>query len=401
MLDIKSDEDCSGTPVGFTADGTQQPDSILWDFGDGNTASGIAVTHTYASGGTYNVKIKSKRGPYTRYYSKQVIIQDSPIAVKPQDMASCGNDGRAVFNLRSQAPAILGPTQTVDFIVSFYASEADAHANINSLPDDYANISNPQTIYARVSPDAGDCHAVTSFEIRVIENPEINMPDTFYFCEGGEVILAAPDGFDEYIWEKGQERVHAQRIGTSIPGVYKLTVIKKHGNILCAAEKLITVALSPKPEIVKVHISDWSDSNNSITVQTNTQGDFEYSLNGSVWQDSPVFNGLVPGIYTVYARDKHGCGSDSEAVALLMYPRFFTPNGDGENETWHIKFAFWEPGMVVNVFDRYGKLLHSSYGSSSGWDGTFNGASLPSTDYWFVVERQDGRQHKGHFSMLR
>jgi gliding motility-associated-like protein len=88
-------------------------------------------------------------------------------------------------------------------------------------------------------------------------------------------------------------------------------------------------------------------------------------------------------------------------VVLLSYPKFFTPNGDGVNETWRIKYAVKEPGMKVVIFDRYGKIITSFGANSEGWDGTYNGTRLPATDYWFVVTRQDGREFKGHFSMLR
>ena len=36
-----------------------------------------------------------------------------------------------------------------------------------------------------------------------------------------------------------------------------------------------------------------------------------------------------------------------------------------------------------------------------GWDGTFNGEQLFSSDYWFTVELGNGRNFKGHFSLKR
>ncbi|HYD92771.1 MAG TPA: T9SS type B sorting domain-containing protein [Flavobacterium sp.] len=53
------------------------------------------------------------------------------------------------------------------------------------------------------------------------------------------------------------------------------------------------------------------------------------------------------------------------------------------------------------MFDRYGKLITGFGPNSPGWDGTLNGKKLPSTDYWFVVKRQNGKEYKGHFSMIR
>lgn len=57
--------------------------------------------------------------------------------------------------------------------------------------------------------------------------------------------------------------------------------------------------------------------------------------------------------------------------------------------------------MNVDIFDRYGKHITSFGPTSNGWDGKLNGADLPSTDYWFVVTREDGKIFRGHFSMLR
>jgi gliding motility-associated-like protein len=56
------------------------------------------------------------------------------------------------------------------------------------------------------------------------------------------------------------------------------------------------------------------------------------------------------------------------------------------------------------IFDRHGKLLKQLSTSGDGWDGTYNGHELPSTDYWFKVEYTSGSQwkeFKAHFSLKR
>jgi gliding motility-associated-like protein len=132
-----------------------------------------------------------------------------------------------------------------------------------------------------------------------------------------------------------------------------------------------------------------------------SNGNFEYSIDGSSYQSSNSFTNLEAGLYTVYVHDPNGCGTATGKVLLLMYPNFFTPNNDGFHDTWRIEYGFLEPNLQVYIYDRYGKLLTAFNGKSKGWDGRYNGEALPSTDYWFVVQRQDGREYKGHFSMLR
>ncbi|MFA5556434.1 MAG: T9SS type B sorting domain-containing protein, partial [Flavobacteriaceae bacterium] len=58
----------------------------------------------------------------------------------------------------------------------------------------------------------------------------------------------------------------------------------------------------------------------------------------------------------------------------------------------------------IYIFDRYGKLLKQLNPLGAGWDGTFNGQPLPSTDYWFKVmytENKTRKEFKAHFSLKR
>jgi gliding motility-associated-like protein len=162
-----------------------------------------------------------------------------------------------------------------------------------------------------------------------------------------------------------------------------------------------TVKSSSKPEITKIEIEDWTDENNSITIFTYGQGNYEYSINGVDYQDSNIFRNLESGQYQIYLKDKNGCGIATANVFILNYPKFFTPNGDGYNEYWNIKFSILEPKLKVYIYDKYGKFIFQFNSKSNGWDGNYNGLPLPATDYWFEVHRENGKIHKGHFSLKR
>jgi gliding motility-associated-like protein len=60
----------------------------------------------------------------------------------------------------------------------------------------------------------------------------------------------------------------------------------------------------------------------------------------------------------------------------------------------------WENGFIP-IFDRYGKLIYQINPQNQVWDGTFNGSPLPSSDYWFQFQLDDGKIIKGHFSLKR
>jgi len=325
-----------------------------------------------------------------------------PIAVQPKPMFGCddqSNDGFETFDLSDQDPAILGTQASADFNISYYTSQQDADAGLQPLPHNYPNTSNPQTIYARLSNALNPlCYDTVSFELSVKDKPLLEMEENYSICEGKSILLTAPSGFSSYEWSNGDKTL-STRITEA--GNYSLTVTRDYTDIICSTTKNIIVANSNMATITKIETGDWTDSQNMIRVNVSGDGDYEYSLDDIVYQDSPEFYGLNNGEYLIYVRDKKGCGTVSEEVFLLMYPKFFTPNGDSFNDFWKIKFSGLESGMDIQIFDRYGKLITEYNGKNEGWDGTLNGNPLPSTDYWFVVKRENGKEYRGHFSLKR
>jgi gliding motility-associated-like protein len=87
-------------------------------------------------------------------------------------------------------------------------------------------------------------------------------------------------------------------------------------------------------------------------------------------------------------------------VEELPFPKFFTPNNDGHNDTWTIDFAYLAPNSSIRIFDRYGKFIKELV-KNTDWDGTYIGHDEPASDYWFVVTRLNGAQFRGHFSLKR
>ncbi|MNK76176.1 PKD domain protein [compost metagenome] len=399
VLGIKTNSDCADSVISFSAIVTKDTESVLWDFGDGNMSTDLNAMHTYATSGTYTVKAKAKRGTFIRYYSKVITVYKAPVAITPPNLITCGTEeGEGVFNLHDQDAVIRADQDASAFTVSYYTTLEDAEAGTNPVPYTYTSTVSPQLIYARLSRNTGICYDITSFMLTVAPKPILDMQDSYSFCKESSITISAPKGLDSYLWSTGEK---TSSIHISKAGIYTLTVTKATGNTVCETTKTITVQEALQPVIKEIEVKDWTSNNNSITVITESVGDYEYSVNGMDFQESPVFNDLAPGQYTVLVRDKNGCGFAEGKVALLMYPNFFTPNGDNIHDTWRIEYAYFDPGMIVHIYDRYGKHLTSIKGNTSGWDGTFNGNALPSDDYWFVAQLGNGTEHKGHFSMLR
>jgi len=323
-------------------------------------------------------------------------------AQKPTDLIQCAEPGEVstvVFHLTDKDVEILGPLYSSMYGITYYASEIEAEAGENPLPEYYTNLFNGQEIFARLeNVFVPACHALTSFKLVVgeIQEPVIRTFGTI--CNQGKLSLTAAPGYDDYIWSTGET---TRTIYVTEPGNYKVEVRKNYGNVYCPGFAEVDVKQSFTPQITKIVTEDWTLDENMITVLTDDESGYEYSIDGINYQEDKVFTGMKPGVYTVHVKDIDGCGEITQEVVLLNYPNYFTPNGDGEHDRWHIKHSFKEPNFTVAIFDRYGKLLTTLQSNSEGWDGTLNGIQLPSTDYWFVVNRQDGRELRGHFAMMR
>jgi gliding motility-associated-like protein len=149
------------------------------------------------------------------------------------------------------------------------------------------------------------------------------------------------------------------------------------------------------------------DQNATITVTAlNPNPNYQYALDYGALQFSNVFSNVNPGSHIVTVTDTNGCTNLSTNVFIIGYPTYFTPNNDGFNDYWNVIGLENQPTATIFIYDRYGKLLKQISSKSLGWDGTYLGALLPTSDYWFTVEyieplTTDLKVFKSHFSLKR
>ncbi len=328
---------------------------------------------------------------------------------QPTDIVECQSiiTGNETFDITSVSATILGSQLPTDYTLTYYTSLINAQNGTNPIGNltTFNPVNNPQTIYARlIFNQLPTCYETTSFQLFVGQIPRLNLDPNYLNCSTAPVIVDASGGnppTTTYVWSNGTT---GPVVSVSDLGVTNLTVTATNSygtGQSCTNSQNITVTISKLPEVDHIETIDWTDTDNTITVITTNNSAFEYSLDGMFFQDDNIFTNLTAGVYTVTVRDKLGCGIITKEVWLLNYPKYFTPNGDGINETWYIKNQQLEPDFTVYIYDRYGKLIDNFKSNTVGWDGNYNGSQNVATDYWFVVYRQDGRVHKGHFTLKR
>ncbi len=312
------------------------------------------------------------------------------------------NDGIESFDL-TQRDSQIAQGIVIPYNITYHESLDDAIINSNKIIDNYDNTLNPQEIFYRLeNAENTSCYITGSFFIEVLEKPEILMSDTWYVCSNDFVTLSADSGYDSYLWSTGEM---TQEITVSQIGFYDVTLTKNYNTIpeiQCINTKTIEVKESDEAVLIEVVAIDWTVGENELTILVDGIGDYEYSIDGLIYQDNNIFTNLKVGEYTIYIKDKNGCGVVNKTMFLLFYPQYFTPNGDGYHDKWQLYFANSEPDITITIFDKFGKLLKKLSPNSTGWDGTYNGKLLPNSDYWFVVNRPSkNEKYTGHFALKR
>lgn len=346
----------------------------------------------------------------------QFIVDDLPEAfpIAASVTSACDDetdpllqDGKYAFDTSGFQTVILGGQTGVK--VAYFDE------NNNPLPSPLPNpfVTATQDVKVEVVNIINpSCKATTVISFVVHSVPSIQLMGSDLVCSDSPtftkiinagLIDETQKGNFTYLWSLDGSLIENEtdyELTVNKKGDYQVEVINNQG---CSRTRTITVNASDKAT-VNIEIVDLS-SENSIKVLAIGAGNYVFSLddeNGS-FQSSNEFVNVPAGIHTVYVKDLNGCGIVSEEVAVLGIPNYFTPNQDGYNDSWNIKGvnADFNVKTKVQIFDRYGKLMKEITPSGNGWDGSYQGILMPSSDYWYVIRLEDGRVFKGHFALKR
>lgn len=360
--------------------------------------------------------------------------------VMPSVIEECeiDNNGFDFFDITRRETEILNGLSATNFIFTYYENEMDAiDGNSNNIIN-VLNFENTQvvtqTIYVRVQPIDNECFIVIPLTLVVNPVPEIDIEDQYVICLDSNNMVINPVtitflqnppidtqlNVNDYTfqWYNGTESevnldpnsfiilgATASTYSPTVVGDY--TVFATNNVTGCTIPASTIVVGSHPPESILVELVTNAFSNNNILqVSVIGNGEYEFRLDSGSWQTSSTFEGVLGGEHIIYVRDILNCNVISEMKVVIDYPKFFTPNDDGFNDTWNIKGISTQPNSKIYIFDRYGKLVKQLSPTSIGWDGTFNGKKMPTNDYWFTIEfiePKDGtlKVFKAHFTLKR
>jgi gliding motility-associated-like protein len=369
-------------------------DYYLLPDGQGNTIpAGTAITETQT---LYVYKKEGNRQTCSDEDSFIVTINKTPFLIDAPDIIACGS---YILPVLSVGNYFSGPNGTGK---AYFAGD---------------EIKTSEQMYIYASSVAGSCIDEDLFKIDVYPLNVLSIKDSIICVNNITKSAVNPyyinTQLDPIIYDV-EWYLDGKLVGTGIDflvemeGKYEVKFIKKTIDTIndCGYSNSTFTVRKSSPAIAKAVVkSDFASTVAIVVELIGGFGNYSYQLDGGPFQTSNVFNDVSSGAHTIVVADlEAGCETLTLNAYVIKYPRFFTPNEDTYNDTWNISDLANNPNSTIYIYDRFGKLIKQVSPSGLGWDGTYNGEELPSTDYWFQVfyDVNGAKQEfKAHFSLVR
>jgi len=394
--DVEDFTICLNDELGLTAQGTAN--TWTWDLGDGSPLQqGALVTHQFPEGGEYTIILVgvdslSCNVADTAYATVTVVppqVMEPGFEAVP--LSDCQGYSIEFFNFSLGGDAYAwtfgdGGTSTQTNPVHGYAA--------------------PGTYEITLTVTDVLCqNSVSTSQTIVLEPPilEMELDPQVALCDGGSVVLDAGAGYDTYSWSNGAS---TQTINVGSTGTFTVTVTEG----ICSGSASVEVVAQPTPPRAQDVITcpgqdalltapfpvtsiQWSTGETEATIVANEAGE-----------------------YWFIAVDEVGCTiRDTIAVTLIttaesgaVVPNVFSPNGDGQNDTFQVEGLYLED-FSMEVLNRWGQTLYESNSQAKGWNGGVANTSdkVPEGTYFYVISFKDRcstepkSTRTGHVTLVR
>jgi gliding motility-associated-like protein len=411
------------------ADGSQSAFTYLWNFGDPN-ATGINPNtstlknpkHKYSVPGPYPVTltVTSNNGctasitqtfilngtqPQSSFVIQGSSLQCSndSIRIKDNSFVDIGN----VVKLEIYWDYANDPTNKVTFI---YPAPGTIYSH--SYPEFFSPATKNYVI--RVIAYSGDnCLNSSTQTVSLKATPDVyfttinsvcaDVP-SFLLTQGGINNAGVVSGGGVYsgngVTASGQFAPATAGVGTH---TIRYTYTGANG---CSNYKEQTITVYPVPTVSAGPDRFVLEGGNALLLGTGTGISLSYLWTPALNLNDPLIAQPITTptddiTYTLKITSADGCTASDEVYVKLLkapsIPNVFSPNGDGINDKWEIKYLESYPGCTIEIYNRYGQLTFQSTGYGKAWDGTYKGKPVPAGTYYYIINPKNGRQQMSGF----
>ncbi len=267
----------------------------------------------------------------------------------------------------------------------------------NGSTNNSFTISQPGTYWLKATQNG--CSSTDTIKIAYTPMPFVNLgPDTT-LCQGQTILLDAANNGATYLWSNGTTQ---STLLVSTPNTYR--VAASIGN--CTATDDIVINYLSLPQFTL---------GRDTFICTGQQIVLSPVLNTSVsylWQDgstNSIFTISKKGLYRLLTTNRCGSFADeilvTEGLCNIIMPNAFSPNGDGVNEVYRVKFPFPVQQFTFSIYNRFGEKVFETKDVNQGWDGKLKGVKQPIGNYVWTIQFTgvNNRQQslKGNVLLLR
>lgn len=429
IVDFLDPGSCINDVVEFKSVITQgNASSYLWNFGDGTVDAVESVKaqpkHKYFSAGTYNVSLSvvSDKGCLTSITKSIIISGANPqVNFEVLDKDKLCSNKPVVF--KNNSTIVFGNITKIEIIYEYSTSGTNVVFTDNSptFGENYSHLyplsnvnRNYQVVFRAYS---GQLCFQESPPIQVTVNGSPNI----VFDAVPPVCLNVP----KFVVTAAKETSGIIGISTltgkgivgnsfdpAIAGVGTHPITYTYTSSKGCTEEIIrTIVVTPVPTV---------DAGEDFTILLAGEKQIKATANGNQikykWTPSvglnndsipdPIASPTETTKYTLTVTSKDGCLVADEIIVNVLIdpfiPNVFSPNSDGINDTWGIKYLETFVNADIRIFNRYGQEVFYAKQYNTPWDGRLKNIDMPVGVYYFIIEPNNGRnRYTGSVTLLR
>ena len=406
------------------ADSTSSAFTYLWNFGDVNATAANPNTstlknpiHTYSAAAYYNVTltVTSKYGCSSSITQQFTVNGSNPVAAfSVENSNTLCSSNAVVFDDKSSVN--FGNISKIVWYFDYNNNPNDTTVyTLSTMPADkkythqypLVNSASPQNYEVRMVVYSGSsqaCSNLVDSTITVNGNPLITVSAIGNICQGTTPvqIQVNTNGYSGTGVFSGSGVSSSGLFNPASVGIGNYTInytFTAVNGCTYSASQQVNVQQTPVITVDSVYTILQNGSVNLDAKATGSNLTYKWSPSTGL-SDPDILNPVAsPVTDTQYSLTVTGADSCSAVAPVfvqvlqnIVVPNTFTPNGDGINDYWEIKYLDSYPNCVVQVFNRYGERLFYSVGYPNPWDGKYKGSNLPAGVYYYIIDPKNGRK---------
>lgn len=388
-IDFKGNEFVNSSPIV----------SWQWSFGDGNISSLQNIAHTYTASNLFNVKLIGT------------------------DINGCKDSTQIPLNVLIPSVSLSNDTiicknTSIPLYVSGGLSYSWSPVPSLSNPFSPTPIVSPVTdMVYYVSINAGSCVLEDSVRVALHPDPVFSISPSTKICEGDSVKLIASGG-DIYNWQADPS---LSNLSVASPYAFptastQYTVFISESTCNNSATKTISIQVNPLPSVKAVKSNDIDCTTGQAQLRVTGANQYSWTPAQTLINPlsaSPQAAPLTSTYYKVKGIDNNGCINydsvfvkvDSSNRSLYLVPNAFTPNNDGINDCFSIKYWGVIRDFDFAIYNRWGERVFHTNDPYKCWDGKYKGMPQATGAFVYIIRAKTNCDSdvlkKGTFLLIR